>query len=116
METMLWNLYKQSSGDNRIALHYALACAMLNGKFGQFVDMLAESTADTPMPRNYQEALAYIYFTQKGSLADAPAVISPDVKAGLAEFHRLYMSSKNHPALQSGPLSRSYWRYVVYGK
>lgn len=116
MESMLWNLYKQSSGDNRIALHYSLACAMLNGKFRQFVDMLAGTASDAPLPRNYQEALAYIYLTQKGSLEDAPAVISPEVKAGLAEFNRLYVSNKNHPALQSGPLSRSYWRYVMFGR
>ena len=115
MDEMLMNLYKHCT-DNRLALQYSLACDLLNAKMQNFVMAMSQTQDDKArIPRAYQEALAYVYLRNIGSIDKMPDFISPEVKADLKEFDRLYMLDRNSPLLHQGRLAKTYWHYIVFG-
>ena len=112
MDVMLMNLYKHCP-ENKMALQYSLACDLLEGKMRQFVDAMSQTQSNQRIPKSYQEALAWIYLQQKGTLENLPDFISPEVKNALTEFDRLYMINRKNPLLKQGSLGKTYWRYMV---
>ena len=113
MDAMLMNLYKHCS-ENKMALQYSLACDLLNGKMRSFVDAVSQTHNDNQrIPKSYQEALAWIYLQQKGTLENLPDFVSPEVKNALSEFDRLYMMNPKNPLLKQGRLGKTYWSYMV---
>ena len=115
MDEMLMSLYKHCP-DNWMALQYALACDLLNGKMQQFVMAMSQiQNNNARIPRAYQEALAYVFLSNTGSLNNLPDFISPDVRKDLTEFDRLLMTNRNNPQLHQGRLAKTFWHYVVFG-
>ena len=113
MDVMMMNLYKHCP-DNKLALQYSLACDLLNAKMRQFVDAMSQTQSDQGrIPKAYQEALAWIYLQQKGTLQNLPEFISPEVKNALIEFDKLYMMNRKNPLLKQGRLGKTYWSYLI---
>ncbi|MBR2103996.1 MAG: hypothetical protein IJ933_01785 [Bacteroidales bacterium] len=115
MDEMFSNLYKHCP-ENVIALQYSLACSMLNVKMQNFVMAMSQVKKDERVPKAYQEALAYVYLSNTGTLQNMPDFISKEVKDNLAEFNRLMTTNPNHPNLHKPPLLQTYWHYVVFGR
>ncbi|MBR2201801.1 MAG: hypothetical protein IJ894_13885, partial [Bacteroidales bacterium] len=115
MDEMFSNLYKHCP-ENVIALQYSLACSMLNVKMQNFVMAMSQVKKDERVPKAYQEALAYVYLSNTGTLQNMPDFISKEVKDNLAEFNRLMTTNPNHPNLHKTPLLQTYWHYVVFGR
>ncbi|MCR5454302.1 MAG: DUF6057 family protein [Bacteroidales bacterium] len=115
MDMMLMNVYKHCD-DNLMALQYALACALLDGKLKNFVDYASNLNLESAgrAPKSYQEALAWIYLRNKGTLDGMPGFISGDIKAALAEFDRLCIMDPNSPKLRQAPLAGTYWHYIMF--
>ena len=115
MDEMLTNLYKHCP-ENVIALQYSLACSMLNVKMQNFVMSMSQVKKDERVPKAYQEALAFVYLQNTGTLQNMPDYISKEVKDNLEVFNRLMNTNPNNPDLHKSPLLQTFWHYVVFGR
>ncbi len=107
----------QMNPDNKLALDYALALDLVNGDFEHFLKRFpltqgGRSSGFVNVPRVYQEAIAFIIFQRTGDVWDMPPYISKDVSSDFHKFLTIWAQNPDSEELASGPLSKTYWRYI----
>ncbi|MDO4162940.1 MAG: DUF6057 family protein [Bacteroides sp.] len=115
MDMMLGLLF-QHNYNNRLAFEYLMAYVMLRRDMDKFMAYypIGRHAKYDHIPRHYQEALVYVWTQQHQDFKGMPWSISPEVKKGMADFARAYMSSR--PGMRQSLKMRygnTYWSYLL---
>lgn len=112
----LCNLYLKNPY-NRLAFDYLMMYTLLNKEWGtvpSYYELAAASF--TSVPFVYQQALAFAWWQQNGSLEGIPWTVSQDVKTGLHNFVQTLSTYPEEQAqrLLAKSFGHTYWYYLYF--
>lgn len=116
LDQLLGMLYVRNT-KNKMAFEYLMAYELLQKELKKFTDYypLGKYADYARIPTSYQEALVYIWTRDHRSFSGMPWSIEESTLSNMSDFIRRYMSDRRDPAIDTGLLGRSYWRYLMKG-
>ena len=116
-DILLARLYEQNP-QNRTALEYLLAYTLQKRDLKGFMNYYPSDANinHEPIPRSYQEALAYIWGQTHKDFRDIPWKLSPQVMQDCKDFMRIYTSQPNGRQILQTLYTGTFWHYLLFQK
>lgn len=116
-DILLARLYEQNP-QNRTALEYLLAYTLQKRDLTGFMNYYPSDAniGHEPIPRSYQEALAYIWGQTHKDFRDIPWKLSPQVIQDCKDFIRIYTSQPNGRQILQTLYTGTFWHYLLFQK
>ncbi len=116
-DILLARLYEQNR-QNRLVFEYLLAYTLQKRDLKGFMSYYSsDANIDhKSIPRNYQEALAYIWGQTHKDFQNIPWKLSPQIIQDAKEFMRIYISQPNGQQILQTRYKGTFWHYLLFQK
>nr|MBP7472414.1 beta-carotene 15,15'-monooxygenase [Prevotella sp.] len=118
MDQMLGLLYTHCYS-NRNAFEYLMSYELVQrdmAKFMKYYPLGKYAGYTDHIPYAFQQALLYYWTQSHGSFEGMPWSIDEQWMQSMSTFIQTYMRDKNDESLKIGPLSKTFWSYMLVNK